>query len=158
MKSILFSALLAIATVAMAQDPWVYAKEAAAVWPGADAKAALVLGDGILTVGEAGLIDIMEGEVLMAKTDFAGNVLWEQSHDKPGSIEIVNRIAEVPSDGGFMISTLIGPSYRPWFLKTDASGNMVWESSSWSDLLGENTAAQTYAYQLPSGDIACVVA
>lgn len=158
MKSILFSALLAIATVAMAQDPWVYAKEASAVWPGADAKAALVLGDGILTVGEAGLIDIMEGEVLMTKTDFSGNVLWEQSHDKPGSIEIVNRIAEVPSDGGFLISTLIGPSYRPWFLKTDASGNMVWESSAWSDLLGENTAAQTYAYQLPSGDIACVVA
>lgn len=157
-KLILFSLLVASTTVVMAQDPWVYAKEATDVWPGADAKAALVLDDGILTVGEMGLLDIMEGEVLMVKTDMSGAVLWEQSHDKPGALEVVNRITAVPSDGGFLVATMLIDGYRPWFFKTDAEGNMLWESAAWSDLLGENTASQTLAYQLPTGDIACVVA
>lgn len=154
---LLFSSLFAIATVVTAQDPWVYAKQATEAWPGATAKAALLLDDGVLSVGEIGLLDIMEGEVLMVKTDEAGNVLWEQSHDKPGHLEIVNRISQT-ADGGFLIATMLAPDYRPWFVKTDDAGNMIWQSAAWSDLLGENTASQTMAYQLPSGDIACVVA
>lgn len=157
-KLILFGLLVAMTSVAQAQTPWWYVKQATDVWPGADAKAALVLGDGILTVGEIGLLDIMEGEVLMVKTDMAGNVIWEQSHDKPGSLEVVNRIAEVPSDGGFLVSTILIGSYRPWFFKTDADGNMLWESSAWTDGLPENSASQTYAFQLSSGDVACVYA
>ena len=154
---LLFSYLFAIATVVTAQDPWVYAKQATEAWPGATAKAALLLDDGVLSVGEIGLLDIMEGEVFMVKTDEAGNVLWEQSHDKPGYLEIVNRVTTT-ADGGFLIATMLAPDYRPWFVKTDDAGNMIWQSAAWSDLLGENTASQTMAYQLPSGDIACVVA
>jgi len=155
---LLFSSLFAIATVATAQDPWVYAKQATEAWPGATAKAALLVDDGVLSVGEIGLLDIMEGELYMVKTDMAGNVLWEQSHDKPGDMEVVNSVSALPDDGGYVVASLLFSEFRPWFIKTDVNGNLVWESSAWSDGLPENSAARTFAYSLPSGDIACVVA
>ena len=46
--------------------------------------------------------------------------------------------------------------YRPWIIKTDASGNLVWSSEAWSDLLPENSGSQVYAYQLPDDNIAVV--
>jgi len=59
----------------------------------------LVLDDGIVTIGEMGWLNISVGEVLMVKTDLDGMVLREQSHDKLGSLKVVNRITEVPFDG-----------------------------------------------------------
>src|SRR5436190_7164471 len=34
---------------------------------------------------------------------------------------------------------------------------MQWSTESWTDLLPENSASQTYAYQLPGGDIAVII-
>jgi hypothetical protein len=150
--------LLAGATVVQAQTPWAYAKQATDAWPGATAKAAIVTGDGIVTAGEMGLLDIMEGELYMVKTDMAGNVLWEQSHDKPGDMEVVNSISALPADGGYVVASILYSEFRPWFVKTDLTGNLIWESSAWSDLLPENSVSRAFAYSLPSGDIACVVA
>lgn len=60
------------------------------------------------------------------------------------------------SDGGFLLSSILADGYRPWIIKTDASGNLVWSSEAWSDLLPENSGSQVYAYQLPDDNIAVV--
>ncbi len=135
---------------------WSYAKQGTPTWQGAIAKDIYTDATSIVSVGDIGLIDISEGEVYMVKNDFDGYVIWEQHHDKAGSIEISQHITPVPSDGGFVVSAILGDVYKPWFFKTDANGNLLWSSDAWSDLLPENSVSQTYVYQLPSGDIACI--
>ncbi|MBK7037124.1 MAG: T9SS type A sorting domain-containing protein [Bacteroidetes bacterium] len=135
---------------------WSYAKQGTPTWMGASAKDIYVDATGSVSLGEIGLIDIFEGEVYVVKHDLSGNVLWENSFDHSGTIEITERIAPVPSDGGFLLSSILADGYRPWIIKTDASGNLVWSSEAWSDLLPENSGSQVYAYQLPDDNIAVV--
>jgi len=140
----------------LSAQSWSYAKQGTLIWQGAIAKDIYTDDVSIVAVGDIGLIDIMEGEVYMVYFDTAGTVHWEQHHDKAGSIEISQHISPVPSDGGYLVSAILGDTYKPWFIKTDGNGNLLWSSDAWSDLLPENSASQTYVYQLPSGDIACI--
>ncbi|MBP9796863.1 MAG: hypothetical protein KBD42_12525, partial [Chitinophagales bacterium] len=86
---------------------WSYAKQGTPTWMGASAKDIYVDATGSVSLGEIGLIDIFEGEVYVVKHDLSGNVLWENSFDHPGTIEITERIAPVPSDGGFLLSSIL---------------------------------------------------
>ena len=137
---------------------WSYAKQGTPVWQGADAKDIYTDASSAVSVGDIGLIDILEGEVYIVKHDLSGNMVWENSFDHAGTLEIVQRVAPVPTDGGFMISAILADGYRPWFVKTDATGAFSWSTESWSDLLPENSASQTYAYQGIDGNIIAVVA
>lgn len=154
-KLLLITSLISTVFCLQAQS-WSYAKQGTPTWMGASAKDIYVDATGSVSLGEIGLIDIFEGEVYVVKHDLSGNILWENSFDHPGTIEITERIAPVPSDGGFLLSSILAEGYRPWIVKTDASGNFVWSTEAWSDLLPENSGSQVYAYQLPDENIAVV--
>jgi len=89
----------------------------------------LVLDDGYVIVGGADLTGGPRGDVLLLKTDFNGDLVWEKKfggfgHNYGGSIDFT-------SDGGFII---VGTSYISddtnydfWLIKTDENGNLLWD-------------------------------
>lgn len=159
MKTINSLLILTLSCFAMkAQSPWSYLKQGTPTWPGADTKDVYVGDNYIVSCGDIGLIDTYEGEIYIVKTDLDGNLIWDQHIDKPGTMEIVQRISYVPSDSGFLITSVLADGYRPWIIKIDKNGNLMWSSESWTDSFSENSASQTFAYQLPSGDDAIIVA
>ncbi|HNF70574.1 MAG TPA: hypothetical protein PLL28_14425, partial [Chitinophagales bacterium] len=156
MKRLLFL-LFAISALSLtAQVPWSYAHQGTDTWPAANAKDLLVgADDETFVFGDIGLIDINEGAFTLAAIASDGSVVWEQTYDKPGTLEMGMRMSRT-SDDGFLLSGMTAPDYRPYFVRTDADGNEMWNSASVTDLLPENSASQCYAYELPSGNIAYV--
>ncbi|HNM30896.1 MAG TPA: T9SS type A sorting domain-containing protein [Chitinophagales bacterium] len=156
MKRLLFL-LFAISALSLtAQVPWSYASQGTDTWPAANAKDLLVgADDETFVFGDIGLIDINEGAFTLAAIASDGSVVWEQTYDKPGTLEMGMRMSRT-SDDGFLLSGMTAPDYRPYFVRTDADGNEMWNSASVTDLLPENSASQCYAYELPSGNIAYV--
>lgn len=157
MKRLLFIPLLLATLAVSAQATWSYAKQGTVLWPAANAKDLVVGADDITYVfGDNGLIDIEEGAFTLAAIMPDGSVAWENSYDKPGTMEVAMRASQT-ADGNFLLSGIMVPGYRPYFVCTDNTGSELWNSDTWTDPMPENSASQTYAYALPSGNIACIV-
>lgn len=154
--SLLFATLFALSANAQT-PPWSYVQQGTADWPGATTKDLVVSGDSIYAFGDIGLIDIMEGALTFTKLHADGSVQYEYQYDKPGTLEAAQRVTVHP-EKGFLTSSILMPVFRPYFQLIGWDGTEIWNSASWSDLLPENSASQTYAYALPTGEVACIVA
>lgn len=157
MKNILTGICILCAVGLSAQTPWSYVQQGTPDWPGAATKDLVVSGDDIYAYGDIGLIDIEQGARILTHLLPDGTVDWTFQYDKADVLEIAQRITVHP-DYGLLTSSILVPGYRPYFACVGWDGTEIWNSASWSDALPENSASQTYAFALASGDVSCVVA
>jgi hypothetical protein len=84
---------------------------------------------GYVATGITGLLPTHGGNVLLIKTDASGNRIWDKSFGESGDDE--GRSVQQTADGGYVIAgwTMLHSASSPgaWLIKTDASGNGVWD-------------------------------
>ena len=83
-----------------------------------------------ISVGEGGLL-VSSADFWFVKTDVFGNMEWNQTYGGAGNDEAFSLVAT--SDGGYAIAGRTNSfgdgEYDCWLVKTDASGNMLWNST-----------------------------
>jgi len=95
----------------------------------------------------------------LVKTDASGQMMWNKTYGDPYESVIWSVIQT--SDGGYALAgssvrpvpILVGsvPKGVPWLVKTDSSGNVVWEQA-YTDLIGINGQAGAHCIiERPSG-------
>jgi len=70
------------------------------------------------------------GQVYLLKTDSSGNLLWEKNFG--GTDNDIGYSVVETSDGGFVVTggtSSFGNGYQVYLLKTDSSGNLLWEKN-----------------------------
>jgi len=85
--------------------------------------------DGYIVAGETCSYGDGSPDVWLIKTDAFGNKLWDRTFDRTGHDQSYS--VQQTTDGGYIVagSTLpYGPGgYEVWLIKTDASGNKLWD-------------------------------
>ena len=89
-----------------------------------------LLDDGYLIAGHTKSIGNGNQDFYLVKTDFEGNVLWEQSYGT-ANLENCVDVIETADDGFMLLGTAVtnvtnGEDW--WVLKTDSDGNEEWSS------------------------------
>jgi len=84
----------------------------------------------------------------IAKLDAAGNIQWDKTYGLPEEYFDICELYDLKQtgDGGYiMTGTVVGEDYEEpnWVIKTDASGNMEWNSITGGEEAGNNTIIQT---------------
>ena len=81
-------------------------------------------------------------DVLLMKTDSAGNVAWAKKYWGPPNYDDIGRSVQQTSDGGFAVGAFMPApcGYSPVLIKTDANGDTTW-INSYCDNLGLNDEA-----------------
>ena len=77
-------------------------------------------------------------DVFLIKIDSTGNILWNRTYGAPPPYEERGYSVQQTSDGGFIItgytrSEGMGRS-NLWLIKTDSSGNIVWDKVYWDSV------------------------
>lgn len=108
---------------------------------------------GYIIVGTTTTSDKADQAILI-KTDVHGNQLWQQTFG--GSDNDEGRSVQVMPDGGFiLLGTYTGTNKNMFLVKTDASGNQVFENNSIG--YGAITDEEGYCVQVcPDGDFLLV--
>jgi hypothetical protein len=97
--------------------------------PGHDGAQSMTMTDdgGIVIVGFESPYQLNYSDILLIKTDTAGNELWSKIYNL--NLNDVGRSICLTSDGGFIIAgmTEVTPQiYDPFLIKTDKNGNLQW--------------------------------
>ncbi len=106
------------------------------------------LADGFVLTGKSNSYGDGTENIALVRTDLAGNMLWTQwfgGSGYDGGIQVVAR-ADGFAIGGYTTSKGAG-SYDYWLIRTDLSGNLVWDKT-----YGDSAGDQTYGMMgLPDG-------
>jgi hypothetical protein len=119
------------------------------VWPTSD-------GGFLATgVGSAGNLQ----SLYVVKTDALGQLLWQQTFSLSNYREAGFSAMEAPDGGYVLIGSAYLPSavaFRPWLLKLDAAGNLLWSTENGLTQTLDVDSAVVRGLALPNGNIVVV--